>query len=250
MWRTVLALVLREMSTRYGRTPGGYIWAILEPLGFIVLLSIGFSLLLRSPSLGSNFLIFYATGFLPFQMYQSVQVAVARSIIFSAPLLTYPTVTWIDAIAARFFLNVLTTALVVYLLLTGIILATETRVVLDAETALLALALNALLGLGVGTLNCCLMGLFPTYDVVWSIATRPLFLASGIFYIYEDLPAMAQAVLWWNPLMHTSGLMRQGFYGMYDPQYVSVLYVLIVSLVPLALGLLLLRRYNKDIMNR
>jgi capsular polysaccharide transport system permease protein len=192
MWRTVLALVLREMSTRYGRTPGGYIWAIVEPLGFIILLSIGFSLLLRSPSLGSNFLVFYATGFLPFQMYQGVQVSVARSITFSKPLLTYPAVTWIDAIAARFLLNVLTSALVVYLVMTGIVLATETRVVLDAEIVLLALALNALLGLGIGALNCCLMGLFPTYDMVWSIATRPLFLASGICYIYEDRPSMRQ----------------------------------------------------------
>lgn len=250
MWRTVLALILREMSTRYGRTPGGYVWAIVEPLGFIVLLSVAFSLLLRSPSLGNNFLIFYATGYLPFQMYQTVQLAVARSVTFSKPLLTYPTVTWIDAIIARLILNALTTALVTYLLLSAIILATETRVVIEAETALLAIGLNALLGLGIGAMNCLLMGFFPTYDVVWSIVTRPLFLASAIFYIYEDLPKMAQDVLWWNPLVHTSGLMRQSFYPMYDPQYINVLYVLIFSLVPLALGLLLLRRYNKDIMNR
>ncbi|WP_260008654.1 hypothetical protein [Leisingera sp. M527] len=59
------------MSTRYGRTPGGYLWAILEPMAAILFLAIGFSLVIRSPSLGS-FLLFYATGFLPFNLYQSI----------------------------------------------------------------------------------------------------------------------------------------------------------------------------------
>lgn len=48
-FRTVMALVLREMSSRYGRSPGGYIWAVLEPVGTILILSIAFSFMLRSP---------------------------------------------------------------------------------------------------------------------------------------------------------------------------------------------------------
>ena len=39
--RTILALMLREMSARYGRSPGGYLWALLEPLGAILILSSG-----------------------------------------------------------------------------------------------------------------------------------------------------------------------------------------------------------------
>lgn len=249
-WRTVFALMLREMSTRYGKQPGGYIWAFLEPLGFIVMLAVGFSLLLRSPSLGNNFLLFYATGYLPFQMYQATQLTVTRAITFSKPLLSYPAVTWIDTIIARFVLNALTTALVTYILLTGILIATDARAVIDAPPILLAMSLAALTGLGIGVLNCLVMGFFPTYDLVWSILTRPLFLASAIFYIYEDLPPLAQNILWWNPLVHTSGIMRSGFYPMYEPQYVSVLFVLVFALVPLCLGLLLLRRYNKDILLR
>ena len=47
--RTISALVLREMSTRYGRTPGGYIWSLLEPIAAILFLSLGFSLVIRTP---------------------------------------------------------------------------------------------------------------------------------------------------------------------------------------------------------
>jgi capsular polysaccharide transport system permease protein len=34
--RTIVALIMREMATSYGRSPGGYIWAIAEPVAGIV----------------------------------------------------------------------------------------------------------------------------------------------------------------------------------------------------------------------
>lgn len=247
--RTVLALVLREMSTRYGRTPGGYAWSILEPLGAIMVLSIGFSLLIRTPSLGHSFLLFYATGYLPFSMYQSISNAVARAIAFSRPLLLYPAVTWIDAVLARFLLNSLTGMVVSVLLLGGILAAIGHRAALDMVPIVEATGLAMLFGLGVGTVNCALSGLFPIWEVAWSIITRPLFLASGILYIYEDLPELAREILWFNPLMHISGIMRSGFYPTYGATYASPLYVLGVSLVLMALGQILLGRYHREILN-
>lgn len=247
--RTVAALILREMSTRYGRTPGGYAWAVIEPLGAILILSFGFSLLMRSPSLGTSFVLFYASGYLPFNLFQTVSQVVARSLTFSRPLLFYPSVTWFDAILARFVLNTLTGVMVAYILLFAILNFTETRVVLDIAPMVGAMALAALLGLGVGTLNCLLGGLFPTWDIIWSIFTRPLFLASGIFFTYEDMPSTVQAVLYYNPLLHIVGLMRSGLYPMYNPQYVSPVFVISVSLVTLALGVLLLARHHKAILN-
>lgn len=248
--RATVALILREMSTRYGRTPGGYIWALLEPLGVIVILSIAFALMLRTPSLGSSFLLFYASGYLPFTLFLSVSGAVAQALNFSKPLLAYPSVTWLDAIVARFALNTLTSALVSYILLTGILVTADTRAVLDLPPMILAMSLSALLALGIGTMNCLLISLFPTWGMIWRIATRPLFLMSGIFFTYEDMPQVAQEILWYNPLLHLTGLMRTGIYPMYHPQYISLSYVLVVTFVLLVMGLLLLRRYHLHLLSR
>lgn len=248
--RTVAALVLREMSTRYGRTPGGYLWAILEPLAAILFLSLGFSLVIRSPSLGTSFLLFYATGYLAFDLYQTISNTTARALNFSKPLLQFPAVTWVDAILARFVLNGLTGSLVAILLLAGTLMVIDSRAVLDLPPAVLAMMLAMVLGLGVGTINCVLMGLYPLWEVAWSVITRPLFLASGVFFLYEDLPPMAQNILWYNPLMHISGLMRTGFYPTYTAAHVNVTYVLLTSLTLLALGLLLMGRYHRVILNR
>ena len=248
--RVVTALILREMSTRYGRTPGGYVWALVEPLAAIGVLSIGFSLVLRSPSLGNSFLLFFASGYMTFQFYLTLSNVVGRAIWFSKPLLRYPAVTWLDAVVARAALNFLTSFLVALILMIGVIVAIGYRAPIDPAKVIEAFALAAFLGVGVGLVNCVLMGLYPIWEVIWSVLTRPLFLASAIFYIYEDLPGLAQDILYFNPLVHLTGLARSGIYPGYHPEYVQVWFPLLLSLFLTMLGLILLRRYYREILQR
>lgn len=247
-FRSIMALILREMSTQYGRSVGGYAWAILEPLGTVFLLAIGFSLIVPAPALGNNFIFFYATGFLPFHAYQQISLVVARAIQFSKPLLFYPAVTWVDAILARFFLNALTNITVTCIIFICIYTFEGIPVLIEVQPILLGFALMFFLGLGIGVLNCALLGLYPTWDLVWSIVTRPLFLASGIFFIYEDMPTQVKDVLWYNPLLHIVGMVRSGFFPSYQPEYTSIPYVLGIALATAALGLLILSRHHRDIL--
>ncbi|MEL6957347.1 MAG: ABC transporter permease [Pseudomonadota bacterium] len=242
--------MLREMATRYGVTPGGYLWAILEPLGMILIMSIGFSLLLRSPPLGNSFILFYATGYLPFSLFMRSSNAVMNSITFSRALLRYPAVSWIDAVLARAILNVLTDLLVAYLLMASILYLVDHRVILDFWPILQSFGLMAILAFGVGTVNCVIIGFFPVWERIWGIVTRPLFLASGVIFIYRDLPPLAQDILWWNPLMHIVSISRTGYFPAYEPQFVSTNYALLPGLILSAFGLLLLRRYHLEVVSR
>ena len=248
--RTIFALILREMSTRYGRSPGGYLWAVLEPLGMILILSIGFSLLVRTPSLGTSFVLFYATGYLPFQLFQSAARFVGSALKFSRPLLAYPAVSWIDAVLARFILNLLTMLLVSYLILTGAAVILGIRLTVDFAPLFLAYGFAALLGLGVGLVNSVLTGFVPVWDSIWSITTRPLFIASGILFLYEELPPLAQGILWWNPLIHVTALSRAGFFPLYRPDFVSLTFLALTALPLCFLGLVFMQRYHKDILTR
>lgn len=248
--RAVAALVLREMSTRYGRTPGGYLWAILEPLGMIVILSLAFSLLARAPALGTSFLLFKATGFMILQAFTVLGGQVGNALTFSRPLLRYPRVAWIDAVMARFILNTLVVYVVTLLILSGIILYEEVDTLLRWGAIFLAMGLAAALGLGVGCLNAFLFMRFPVWQQIWSILTRPLFLISGVIILYEDMPVFAQDILWFNPLIHLTGLMRVGFYPMYRPDYISLVFVFACVFVPMVLGLLLLRRHHRSLLYR
>ena len=246
--RTIFALMLREMGTTYGRSPGGYVWALLEPIGMIAILSLAFSLIVRAPSLGTSFILFYATGFLPFMIYSNQASKIVAAISFSRALLSYPSVTWLDAVLARFLLTFLTGASVVCILLTGILKITGSRVILDVVAIITALGLAALIGLGIGMINCILNGFFPVWKSLWGIISRPLFIASGVLFIIEDMPVTVQKILWWNPLIHVTGLMRTGVYSTYHGSYISLPYTLGFALVLIASGLLFLRAYNKSLL--
>lgn len=249
-FRSISALILREMATRYGRSPGGYVWAIVEPAGAIIVLGVAMSIIVRVPPLGSSFILFFATAFLPLVLYQNLAGNVGRSINFSRALLFYPAVTWVDAAVARFILTTLTEVVVMIILFTGILVMTNDSGLIDIVTIVEAVCLAAYLGLALGTLNCALFGLFDVWMQVWGILTRPMFLISGVFFLYDDMPATAQNFLWWNPVLHITALMRRGFYSTYDGAYISIAYVLVLSTIILFLGVVLLGRYHRVILNR
>ncbi len=238
--RSIGALMLREMATTYGKSPGGYIWAVLEPVAGIAVLTFAFSFLFATPPIGTSFELFYATGTLPFFMFTTICNRVGTAMVFSKSLLSYPAVTFVDAIIARFLVNFLTELLVFYLVVTAILSLFDTRTVLDVRDIALSLSLTALFGLAMGTLNSYLFLRFHVWHVFWSVISRPLFMISGVFFIYDALPPLLQEYLWYNPLIHAVGLMRAGFYPSYAGDYISVLYMVGVSLALLLLGLRLL----------
>lgn len=249
LWRAVGALLLREMSTTHGRVPGGYLWAVAEPLAGIALLSVIFAIGFHAPALGTSFPLFYASGLLPFLAFSDITGKLAQALNFSRPLFAYPAVTVFDALLARFILAGLTQLAVASLLLGGILFLSETRATPDLAVLMQAAGLLAVLGLGVGVMNCLLIGVMPLWQRIWSIVMRPMFLISGVFFTYGAVPLPWREVLWWNPLIHVVGLVRRGLYPGYDATYVSPAYVLALGLGVALLAGIGLRRWSRDILS-
>ena len=247
--RVIFAMIMREMSTSYGKSSFGYLWAVLEPVGGIAVLSIAFSLALRAPSLGESFPLFYASAYVPFVAFNIMQRSINGCIRENRQLLFYPRVTYMDALIGRFILTFLTQFLVGVIIFGGIILIFNVRLNVDPIQIANALLAANILGLGLGAINSVIVYLFPGWRQVWMIITRPLFFISCIFYLFESLPVWAQNILWYNPLVHVTGTMRSGFYATYRAEYVSLIYVYGIGFVALFIGLLLMRRYASDMIN-
>jgi len=248
--RAIMALILREISTTYGRSPGGYIWAVLEPAAGIALLTIIFSIGFRSPPLGTDFALFYATGILPLLMYMGLSGKLAHTIQFNRALLAYPRVTFVDAISARLILNLLTQLTVQCLVVGFILLISQVPTTFDYTKVVLAYSMLIVLSIGIGTLNSFLTLAFPIWDTAWAILNRPLFIISSVFFLFESVPQPYADFLWYNPLVHIIGMMRDGYYPFYQPNYVSIAYPMAIGIVTLMIGLFLLRRYHRDMLDK
>lgn len=241
--RVIFALMIREMTTRFGGSSFGYLWALIEPVGFVALLVAVFSQIAHSPPVGKSFALFYATGYMAFFLWNDIAAVTGRSVHVNKTLLMYPAVTPLDAVLARFLLQVLTGSLISVILFGGILAIFDDPVAIDLGAVLAAIGLAALLGLGVGLANIVLFAASKNWEVVWGIVSRPLFLVSCVFFSFDAMPRYVQEVLWWNPLVHLVGLMRAGFYPAYDASYVSVLYVAYIGLALSCFGLLAMRAW-------
>lgn len=247
--RVIVALIMREMTTTYGRSPGGYLWAVLEPTLGIIFLTAVFALITRSPPLGSNFPLFYATGLLPFLLYVEVSNKIGQAIRFSKPLLTYPRVTFLDAVLARLILVLLTNIAVWIIILGGLILFFEARPTLSFRPLLEGMALMTFLGFAVGSINCTVFAFFPIWERIWAIVNRPLMFVSAVFYLVDDFPTEIAQLIAINPLVHAISIFRQGFYPEYHPDFVSYFYILLWCMPLSCAGVFFLHFYHRKIMN-
>jgi capsular polysaccharide transport system permease protein len=174
---------------------------------------------------------------------------IALSIRFNKPLLFYPRVTYIDSIFARFLLSFLTHTLTFYIIIIAILLIEDTRAILQFQYIFSAFLMASCFSIGIGLVNCFLFEIFPSWLQIWSVINRPMFILSCIFFTPESVPEPFRGYLLFNPLVHISSEMRRGFYPYYDGVHISHLYVYGLSLTLATIGLFLLKRYNKDILD-
>ncbi len=247
--RAISALVLREMQTSNGRATGGYFWAIAEPAGGIMLLTLIFSVTFALPPIGTSFAMFYATGMVPFLGYLDISGKVAGSVRYSMALLSYPAVTFMDALLARIAFSAITQLMVATVIFTMITLTSETRTDPQMDQIAIAMAMVVVTGAAIGVMNCFMFEAVNWWQPLWGIFMKPFFLLSCIFFIFDDVPQPYQDWLWWNPLIHVIGQMRRSFYPQYAGEYVSYVYVFGLGLGLFALGLALLVRYHRDLQN-
>jgi capsular polysaccharide transport system permease protein len=246
--RTIIALMLREISMSNGRSILGYLWEILSPVVGIIVITFILAEFFRSPPIGSNFPLFYASGILPFAFFTEMATRVATSVRYSKQLLNYPGVTFLHALLARFILSVATKTIVFVVVVFAIVELYDLDTYFDYVAIAEALALTFAAGLALGAVNCLLFSLVPIYERVWMIVTRPLFLFSAIIYLFESVPLPYRDWLWWNPIIHMVGLMRRGIYPTYDAPYVSLVYIWSIILILVPVAFFFLRHYWREML--
>lgn len=249
--RVLVALMLRETRTRFGKQQLGYLWALLEPLAHVFVLVTLFSAIGRSSPIGGDIALFFVTGIVPFLLFRHVSTQVGNAVAGNRALLTYPLVTPLDVALARLALEFATMTLVFALILAGLGVLGRAGLPADPLQLLAAWAGLAALGTGLGLVNNAIGLYSPSYEKLYNaLVGRTLYFASGIFYVAGNLPPAVRAWLLWNPLMHLVEWSREAFYPGFDSQYIDRGYAIGWSLSLLFLGLLVERGTRRKVGER
>lgn len=243
----IQAIILRETRTRFGAHKLGYLWALLEPTIVIVTFFWFFRVMNRPAPPGMDLFTFIATGVLPYFLFSNSVHRVAESINGNKSLLYYPQVQPLDLVTARSLLEAATFG-TVFLTLMGAHALVRQELVIDSPLRTIAgMALASGLGTALGLIFCCLGQLSPAADRARGPMLRPLFWISGIFFTAESLPERARDAMLLNPVLHTTEMVRDGWFVDYTDDHTDVLYVVAWVLGLVLVGLLLERHVRRKI---
>ena len=162
-----------------------------------------------------------------YELTAKVADRVSLSIDSNKALLFYPHVQPLDLILARGGLEFATSMTVFGVLMGGYCLATQSFVVPDVLLILFGLGLAGLLGISLGTVICSLSVYDNATQRIKGPVMRPLFWVSGIFFTANALPTPVRDVLLWNPMLHCTELVRDGWFPNYHAHHASPGYVLL-----------------------
>lgn len=229
MWRVVVAVLLREIQSRFGSNRLGYLWAVFEPVMHTAALVALFTALGRGAPVGGSLPIFLVSGVAPWLLFNHVLDRTMHAVDGNRALLTYPHVMPVDLIVARVALESATMLVVFAVLCAGCYLAFGPFVVERPLEVLAALASLTLIGAGLGLVFAAVVNVFPTFERLLPTIRRPLFFVSGIFFLAERLPPQAREWLRFNPLLHAIEWLRSALFADFDSTFAA-------PTVPVAFG--------------
>jgi capsular polysaccharide transport system permease protein len=213
--RILVALMLRDVQTRFFGSALGFALAIAWPLSHIFILLIMNSLLGRAPPYGDSASLFFATGLLPFMCFNYMSRFTMLGVVLNKPLLGYPVVKVSDILLARAAVETLNATIVIIatmIILTAMGVDVQPPRPLEAVYALLS---SMLLGLGFGIINGVIAGLFAFWVTPFSLFQIVLWISSGVLYVPDQLPETARYWLSFNPAIIGVEWMRSAFYDGY-----------------------------------
>ena len=244
----VFALALRETRTRFGNSQLGFLWALAEPLLWILTLYAIFAIAERDSPRGMALFPFLATGLVTYELFAKTREKVAEAIGANRALLFYPQVRPLDVTFARGVLETSTYLAVFAVLMLGYSLVSGTTHVIHSPLLVLTgLLMTAVLGYALGLVFCMAQVITETAKRLRQPLMRPFFWISGIFFTANSLPLKARNLLLVNPLFHCIEHVRDGWFGAYEARHADPAYVLGWIVVLLFTGLTLERLVRRRV---
>jgi len=225
IWRDVIfAIFLREIKSKFSDKLG-IAWSVISPVLFIFALSYIRGNMDGGTTHGIPTFWYMAYGMMLVQFFLGLIGSISGSIKKNKPLYAFRQVQPISSVLAiagfelfiKFFV-------VLILLIIGFYLNIDMEID-DPIEIILILIRVWLIGTSLGILFALAQAYVPEVAKLQSLAMRPIFFISGIFFSLQDIPQQYWPYLTWNPLLHAVELTRYAAYRSYGDAGVSYFFL-------------------------
>jgi capsular polysaccharide transport system permease protein len=248
--RVIVALMLRDLKTRFFGSEFGYLIAVAWPLAHILLLVTIHSHIGRIAPYGDSSVLWFATGVVPFLAFSYVSRFTMIGLVLNKPLLAFPKVKVLDIIFARAFLEILNAGLVILFLIAIFTVLNINWMPRDPVQALFALCACISMGLGAGIINAIIAAAAPMWTRTYLLFIVILYLSSGVYFVPHALPEPLPYLLSFHPLAQGVEWMRSAYYDGYGTAFIDKPYMLGWAAALIFIGLSLERLVRGRLMLR
>lgn len=243
--RVIGALMVRELTTRFGRENLGFLWIMAEPLLFAVLVGVLWRAMKGPTDFGLNIIAFVVTGYIPLVMFRTAMSRGVKSFTVNGGLMYHRQIKVLDLLIVRFAIELIG-HMMAYLFI-GTVLGVFHIFPSPYDIGFVVLGgfYYALFTFSVMLVVACLSEVSEVIEKFLPVTTYLMIPFSGAFYLVSALsPQAANAVLY-SPAVHGMEMMRYGVFGpSIDPQF-DFWYPLEFCIICMTLGLLLCRIVRK-----
>lgn len=241
------ALILRDLHTRFDRA-AMYFIAVGWPLAHIAIVVSIYRILGQRVWLGTDPLLFFALGVLPFILFTYPCRWIASSITDNRMLVLIPRVQIIDLILSRAVLECVTAFAVTFACIGVLILLGSGFAPHDPLDLISALGASLLLGVGFGVAAGVAVAIKPRLLILVVMSNILLYALSGLIFLPGNLPAEIREMFAWNPLLHGVEWVREAYYGDYQSSVLDKSYLIATGAILLLGGLAAERLFRAQIL--
>jgi len=245
--RVIHALVIRELTTRFGRENIGFLWIMVEPLLFAALVGILWRLTRGPEEHGVSIIAFVATGYIPLTLFRhSVQRSV---LVFTAnsSLLYHRHIKILDFIIARFIIENIG-CMMAYLFIAVILISTDVMPVpADIGLFICGWALYSFFCFSLCVVLSPLSEISEVMEKFIPVTTYIMIPFSGAFTMSSWLSPRMREFLLLSPFVNGMELMRKGIWGDTLTAFYNIWNPIICSLTLIGVGLVLCRRVRRTL---
>lgn len=242
----IVALILREILTRYGRHNIGFLWLFVEPMLFTLGVTALWTISGMHHSSDLPITAFALTGYSAVLLWRNMPARCVGSIEPNSALMYHRNVRIIDIFVSRVMLEAIGATISFALLSVIFIMLGMINPPEDILKLMEGWFLTAWFGASLAMLLGAWSEKSEIVEKLWHPAAYLLFPLSGAAYLVDALPKVAQSAVLWLPMVHGTELIRDGYFGSKINAHYDASYMALVSMGLTLAALALERKVSKE----
>lgn len=235
---------------RFSSGKAGLFWTFFEPF-FQILVFVAIKIVLFGRSNSEiDFAAFLALNFTAYNMFKNILTRSMAAFRANKALFVYKQVKPIDTVFARASVEMFITVVIVFIfVLIGLYFNFDIRLK-NFSMVFAGFVWLAVFGIVMGLLLAIANTFHESVSKVIGFLLTGLMFGSAVFYTLQSLPQHFQQILLTNPVAHFMEMIHGSYFVSLDDSFVDYYYMLIWTIVPLALSLWLYEKLEERLITQ